>query len=65
MDGGSSPRSTPKDPTLPRSSPLSNPAIKDFLDGLAILIARRILAGTQEPQGEPKPSTMGKETVKC
>ena len=33
-----------------RKSPLDNPSIREFLDGLAILIARRILAGTQ---GQP------------
>jgi hypothetical protein len=39
----------------PRPSPLANPAIRQFLDGLAVLIARRIGAGTQGKTVEDTP----------
>ncbi len=41
----------------PRTSPLANPAIREFLEGLAVLIARRIVAGTEGESVEYTPPT--------
>jgi hypothetical protein len=50
-----------------RSCSLDNPAVKEFLDGIAVLVAQRILVGTrgQNVEYNAKVKSEREETKKC